>query len=51
MVDHISNIEWDNEIILSLSTLLGFHKIDRRYKSFMDKFLELNSSIGVLGGH
>ena len=42
--------KWENKLILSISTLLGFNKVDRRYKFFLDRFLRVKSNFGVLGG-
>ena len=49
--NYIINNKWDNEIVLSLSTMLGLKKIEKKYKLFMDKFLETKSNIGILGGY
>lgn len=49
--NYIITNKWDNQLILSISTMLGLKNIEKKYKLFMDRFLETNSNMGVLGGY
>ena len=49
-LNYLKTKKWENKLILSISTLLGFSKVDRKYKYFLDRFLNVSSNFGVLGG-
>lgn len=49
-IDYLKYKEWDNTLILSVSTMLGLSKPDKIYKPFLDKLIESKSFCGLLGG-
>lgn len=44
------NKNWDNKILFTMSTLLGFSHIDELYRPMLNKFMSLKSNWGFLGG-
>lgn len=43
--------DWDNQVLMSICTMLGIESMDPRYKLFLKGLLDVDSFVGMIGGH